>query len=208
MFAARESNEVTRLWEGHLESCRSDADLLSLCLLAKSSDSRGWLERRISLDLESRRQFHQARALILTGLLDGDVGEFANMTWLDEVRDVAIRYRNANAWATKWFNLFVNAPDDDHASAAFGLMLECLDRRFWTWWKAPPERIRDLPAHRKAFLIQNIGRIKRKIRENEKAMQERFLSDRILQGQVWPWLSLHRGAPPRHDDPSFGADGK
>jgi hypothetical protein len=189
LFAAPEFQEVAALWAEALESCKSDADLMSLSLLARRDDSREWLVKQIRAESASTIRLQRARAITLSAMLDMDIQQFEEETWLGEVSRMARDYRDTNKWAKEWFSRFLSAHDDLHAFAAFRLMLQCVDRRFWTWWEDRQIKgATEISARRNAFLMHGIGRIRNAIKGNEKSMREHFLSAKIHEGQVWPWL--------------------
>lgn len=189
LFNAPQSEHTTALWEQKLEQCQSDGDLLSISILANRGSSRQWLTRRISLDLKSERLFLTARAVMLAAMLGIDVPSFAPGTWLHQVNDYASRYRKRAEWSRTWFDRFLAAESEDEAFAAFGLLLECIDRRFWGLKnETGATTSTPISVRRSAFLIQNLDEIQRTIKRNEKSMFEKFIDIRVREAQAWPWL--------------------
>ncbi|NUA25969.1 hypothetical protein [Cupriavidus basilensis] len=191
LFRSVKSEPVMRLWETTLQQSKSDGDLLMLSILARSGDARNWIEEKISTDLRESNQFARARATVLAGLLDLPVPPAQADTWLSDVVEVAMRYRDLDRWGQVWLTRFVCAGDDVTAFSAFKLLLECADRRLWIWWEELVARLdTPLSARRDAFLRQSIGSIKKAIEKNEKSMFDSFLTVKVAEGQVWPWLHL------------------
>ncbi|MFM0083845.1 hypothetical protein P0D72_33970 [Paraburkholderia sediminicola] len=109
--------------------------------------------------------------------------------------EVGLRGMGMPEWAEEKLRIALDcdsklAKADVTAFSAFKLLLECIDRRFWIWWEEVVSRL-DTPlcARRNAFLRQGIGSIKKAIEKNEKSMFEHFLTAKVAEGQVWPWLN-------------------
>jgi hypothetical protein len=191
LFESYDSEPVRALWEEALENCKSDGDLISLSMLTRNGDARAWMEYSVSADENASSQFVRARAILMAGLLGLTIPQTQPETWLSDVAELATQYQNVDCWGREWFDRFVTAEADAHAFSAFKLLLECVDRRFWTWKETLiAGRSEPISTRRAAFLNQNIGNIKTAINENEKAIIESFLTTKVAEGQVWPWLNI------------------
>jgi hypothetical protein len=191
LFNAPRSMATLDLWRKKLELAKTNEDLLSICVLAYQGDSRSWLSEVISRDASSASAFVCARSVVLAHMSGEPVAAFEDDTWLHAVSEKARWYRDHLAWAKDWYARFLSDPSSDVAFSSFTLLLECVDRRFWIW-KTDIEKActATVFGDRFAFIERNIKRVQKAIKENEKSAKDTFLTMRVADRQVWPWLAL------------------
>ncbi len=198
LFAAPAHPAVEVLWEERLANCCTDRELLELVLVAQSGQARTWLWSVIARGVVAPVPFQQAQVLMLLAFIDGSQADdmlsryvkASPQTWLDHVAAAASRYRQNNCWARHWYVRFLGTADDIASWAAFRLFLRCVDSRYW-YWRSPssPDDSTDAAWNRRLhFLEANKEAIKRHAQENEKPLTEEFLAQKVLKGDVWPWL--------------------
>jgi hypothetical protein len=191
LFKAPRSPTTVNLWEKKLELAKTNEDLLSICVLAHEGDSQAWLSDAIRRDASSAQAFECARSIMLAQMSGESASTFDDDTWLYAVNEKATYYRNHLAWAKEWYARFLSDSSNDVAFSSFTLLLECVDRRFWIWRQAI-ENACSAPVReeRLTFIERNIRKLQKAIKENEKSAKDTFLTMRVVDGQVWPWLPL------------------
>jgi hypothetical protein len=98
-------------------------------------------------------------------MLGIDSPKFAPETWLSDVSDDASHYGKRAEWSKTWFARFFTAGSDEKAFAAFGLLLECVDRRFWVWKDdVQATASTSFSARRSAFLAQSLVLFRKALR--------------------------------------------
>ena len=93
--------------------------------------------------------------------------------------------------AKHWFTKFLDAENEVLSWRSFRLFLRCVDSRFWYWHEEIIEARNenaDIETRLK-FFKNNHWNIKQRIKKNEGKLTEYFLGEKIMQDQVWPWMS-------------------
>ena len=93
-------------------------------------------------------------------------------------------------WAKHWYRQFLVSEDNVVSWASFRLFLKSVDTRFWLWHKDLETEVAQThsDAQRQLFLRDSLDDIGSAIEKNEKQMVENFLGQKILNGEVWPWM--------------------
>jgi hypothetical protein len=178
---------------------RSDLELFRIVLAAEVGRQTDWLYRESGRLLASDRLLDQARAITLAGFMSSsEVWEAvegrrqdAARNWLDRVVELGRDRRARDRFARDWFECFTSARDEVRAWAAFRLFLQCVDRRFWVWrseieQNSPVETYSD---RRKRFLLFQEDSLERVLKKNENTWKKTLLGGRVLDRELWPWLS-------------------
>ena len=113
-------------------------------------------------------------------------------SWLRSYFEKAKEFWQRNGWAKHWFTRFWDTTNDEVAWSSFRLFLSCVDSRFW-FWKDEVElesvaTDADTKRRRQIFYESNISTIQNRIRDNEKNLRKYYLSQKVLQGEIWPWM--------------------
>ena len=206
LFRVPTSIEAEQAWLNELDSCKTNSDLLGFVIVAEAGTASDWLHTKIRTELQSKVLFYRARAILLLAFSDiPDAHEvLENLikdepeSWLDEIAEEALRQCCVNQWAKHWYRQFLTALDDVGAWASFRLFLRCADRRFWHWRETISGEVGD--EKRRIFLEDNRDVIKNAIKHNEKKLGDKFLNQRTMSNQIWPWqetsfLSVNQANP-------------
>jgi len=198
LFCAPASDEVLGAWRGRLEKCRTDRELMDIVIMAQAGRGEDWMWSLVEDGIESDVPLIRARSFALLGLVEVDQAramldvhrQEQRDTWLGQVIETSmIRLRN-NDHAKHWFRRFLSTIDTVDAWRSFRLFLRCVDRRFWCW----QERIvNEVPSHpqmqsRRLFFGENRDRLHNAIEANERERNESFLGQKVLHGEMWPWM--------------------
>ena len=198
LFGAPASDEVVAAWRRRLVQCRTDRELMEVAVLAQTGNADGWLWSFIEEGVDSDAPLNRARSFTLLGFMEAEQAKALldlhrqrqADTWLGRVIDTSLRRWETNAYANYWFRRFLSVTDTVDAWRSFRLFLRCVDRRFWCW----RERIgNEVPSHsptelRRLFFEGNRGRLQNAIRANERGLDEFFLGQKVLEGEMWPWM--------------------
>lgn len=198
LFDAKQNDCLVEAWQRKLEQCNSDQELMKVGLLAQRGTGADWLWSYISARINSKVPINRARSRVLLGSFDTRealalIDQLLRSdpdTWVLKVVKAAKERQDRRTWATHWFNQFLSADDDVTAWASFRLLLRCVDVSFWFWWKETKQRVgkAKIDPRRNIFLEDNTDEIQRGIQKNDKDAAERFLGQKILKRQVWPWM--------------------
>lgn len=197
LFKATLNSDVLLAWDKYLEGCKNDYDLLEVMLLARLGNGNEWMQSHIEKELSSCVLFEKARAIILLGFVDDDnVTQVLNEkyeiqpdSWIKAIIETSLNRLNKNIWAKHWFSQFCELEDDDLSWSSFRLFLKCVDRRFWIWNKTFEQRIPKHKVNRLTFLKINYSTINKNIKQNESELKKVFLTENVLDGEVWPWIN-------------------
>ena len=182
---------------------RTDEGLLEVAIASRLSGDTTWLKKFIQEDIASVETWRQQRGRRLDGYLGVD-GSLINTDELDEPgpslredrKRSAGRWRRREIWARHWWNQYWNADTDEEAYAAWGLLLQVIDRRAHSWMKIPSGMYEYQPR-RVAHYQLNQDDLVRAMKKAEKKLDGEFLGRSTFDG-VHPWLKRH-GQTPHHD---------
>lgn len=197
-FAVTDSPPVDALRSELLESCTTDADLLTVAFLAQFYRRMDWLRGRIDDWVISVRRYDQGRALMLLSFTDAvDAGERLQAQvaavpecWRHRCAAAAHGLHQRNQWAREWLSTFWTHDDDVRAWTAFRLFLRCVDRRVWLWCDEMAKRC-GMEGQRRAHFVANRSSICRAVKRNEEQvlkLHKTLLRMEVKDGQVWPWM--------------------
>jgi hypothetical protein len=198
LFDATQNDHLVAAWQRKLEECQSDQELMKVALLAQRGTGAEWLWSYISTLVNSAIPIDKARSRVLLGFFDGQdaltlidqlLGRDPD-TWVLNLVRAAKQWQDRRAFAKHWFNQFLSSNDDVTAWASFRLLLRCVESSFWFWREEAEERVGESKTYRRrtTFLEDNMDEIQRGIQKNEKEAAERFLGQKLLKRQVWPWM--------------------
>jgi len=198
LFKSPMHPESEKAWQQKLEQCRTDQELMTVALLAEFGTAQAWLGRYVEERVQVTAPLEKARAVVLLGFLEPEEAKLHLQSyprplpenWVGQLLQTAQQRQDRNHWAKHWFTQFLTHEEDVGAWAAYRLLLRCVDRRFW-FWREKLETTVDTTYYsprRKTFLYNNWEGIKRAIEKNEKDLKEQFLGQKLMQGQVWPWM--------------------
>jgi hypothetical protein len=200
LFRASASDTLKETWKRMLEECNTDQGLMKIALLCQFGTGKDWLWSYITEGINSSAPIDRARSIVLLGFFDDQNALKALQrllqnqpdTWVKDLAQTSEQRWNWNSWAKHWFRRFLTADDNVAAWASFRLFLQCVDTRFWFWRKVVEAEVDEsnISMQRSAFLRDNLETIHHSIRDNEKDMAEHFLGQKILERQVWPWMSF------------------
>lgn len=199
-LVASDSPEVLWLRSICVEDAFADSDLAKLARVAEIHDRRQWLRNAIECLAVSGPAWRRGRGLVLAALADFDETEFepfgavldADRSWLHWRRHDIRSWHDENRWARHWFEKFLVANSNDEAWAAFRLLLQVVDHRFWRW--APIVRSAVEEAHgptsntRIRFLRWSEEMIHKQGEKREKERTETFIGEKITKGQIYPFI--------------------
>lgn len=196
-FQAPLSGEIESAWTEILNQCKTDRDLMKIAILAQRGNAQRWLWSYIQRGTSSS-PFQKAQAIVLLGFIDDhDAFRLLNSlleeqpdTWIKDLLERSRQIWQKNNWAMHWFRSFVRSNDDVMAGASFKLFLGCIDSRFWHWRERveAAELPNCLSEKRLVFLENNLDSLKHRVRDNEKLLTERYLGEKVLKGQAYPWM--------------------
>jgi len=197
LFRSPPASIVTEGWNDKLRRCKTDRDLLELAIAAQQGEAITWLWAQVDRGLSSPVLMDQARDAMLLGFLDGDRAKdllqkrllLEPQTWIDCVVRDAWSLWQRNSWAKHWFSRFLTVEEEIQSWAAFRLFLKCVDSRFWIWYKGFQTDANPDNDKRWMFFARNLEQVNRAIENSEKSLSENFLGRKILNNQVWPWIS-------------------
>ncbi|MBN1875695.1 MAG: NACHT domain-containing protein [Anaerolineae bacterium] len=195
LFKSPHTEQIEQAWQQRLESCTSDRELLEVAILAQWGNGMSWLRAYINNGINSSAPLNKAMSTTLLGLLDSEeafeyinsILENAPDTWIKQILEISTHRWQLNAWAKHWYQRFLNIDDAIQAWAAFRLLLQCIDTRFWFWYKDLKLNAM-LHNDRLAFLEENENLLTERIKKNEENLKRHFLTQKILSNQVWPWI--------------------
>ena len=197
LFSGPEEANLITEWDNRITQCTNDQELLELVIITTSGNGKRWLKSRINSGLQSTIQLERARCITILGFLDDDdAGKLLEIeatsdldTWVVSVAKESLHHWRKNLWAKTWFGRFLTEKDDIKSWAAFRLFLECIDRRYYFWKQQVVDtaNIKTGGFDRLLFLESQYDVINNKIKNNEKPIQESFLSQKILR-EMWPWI--------------------
>jgi hypothetical protein len=175
---------IQRVWSSTEQA--SDLGLLAIVNAAEVVGAGQILDTLIAEDLASDRAYRQARAWQAQGFrveapLDEDLRteRRAPCSWVLRVRKAAAERAARNAAARHWYARFIACPDRDEALAAWLLLLQVVDRRFWSWRRTVEAAVGGAQDLRHAHFAANRQSVERAIAKNEKALAERFLEEAL-----------------------------
>ena len=197
-FSAMPSADAGNAAVELLENCQSDIGLLELANTACAYRQQTWILERTQ-DLIGRPQLWlRAKGLMFISLADMEQeidsliqsSDF-NGTWVEKLLPQMKYLHDRNQWARHWYNRFLTVSDNDEAFACFQLVLKSIDRRCRLWMDELDEGARmtgDVGKRRRNFRLINNDQIKRAIKENEKELDDHFLTLKFEKGQILPFI--------------------
>ena len=198
-FNAEPDVNLRGAWSEKLEQATTDQELLRIAFLAQHGKAKNWLLKYVAEGTGSPIPISKARSIILLGFSDdqetlGVIDQLLQTqpeTWIGDLAKASKQRWNKNSWSKHWFHRFLTASDDATAWASFRLFLLCIDSRFWLWGKRLEVEVGDgnVRPERLTFLRDNLENIRDHIQKNEKEMADQFLGQKILEREVWPWMS-------------------
>jgi hypothetical protein len=176
--------------------CRSNSELVSVAIGARL-ESLSRLTSVVEALLDTGEEADRARARFIAGWMPENASLRQRLSapdpsrWVDRIGQIAIQRLDRERWAREWLRRFLNEKRRPHRWAAGRLFFSCSDAAtpFWA-----DDIIRDsrAPSSRRAEGVLLIGRIRKKVDDNE--LRDTFLgySVRELSEVVPPWHeSLH-----------------
>ncbi|MCW5204186.1 hypothetical protein VU12_14760, partial [Desulfobulbus sp. US4] len=201
-FKAADSAEVCSIRRILRGKTLTDNDLFEIAFLAQKHNRYEWLEKTITVYLNSDFALDIAKGLFLLGFMGTPSAGEQLDTWIAEkkpswLHDCARRAKiihERNQWAHHWFERFVNHEEKLQAWAAFHLFLRCVDRRFWLWGEkvisSPDVRYERLEHYRACR-----GSIVQKVKKNEEKspfeLKKCLVGWKVQESQLWPWLGAY-----------------
>ncbi len=199
LFKATKADSIESAWAQRLEQCKSDRELLEVAITAQMGNGKEWLWDFTQEELRSNSPFSRSRAIRILGFIDSDeaglvLDSLRNEvpdTWRRELVIKSLRDWRENGWAKHWFRAFLREEDPILAWRSFRLFLVCVTGMFWIWRKYVIDEFEDSHQLTKclSFLSDNLDTIKNRIKKNEKDLNENYLAQKVLKGQVWPWMN-------------------
>lgn len=194
----RSSSVPGALREELLSLTRTSTDqaLLELAIAASMNGARGWLDHAIATDLSSGTVWREQRAGMLAGFATGNELPVSGAWPEGPAQDLrtsrqreTAHWRQKEACARHWWNVYWRAASDVDAYAAWVLFLETADRRAYEWM-AFKEGMLDRGApttqRRLAHFRLNEGKLKSAMDKQEKQLDQQFLGRKIIEG-IGPW---------------------
>lgn len=182
-----------------LENCCSDIGLLELATAACAYKQQSWILEKAK-DLIAKPQLCcRAKGLMLISLADNMDKEISiimqssdlESTWVEKLLPEIKYLHNRNRWAHYWYNRFLTVPDHDEAFACFQLFLKTIDRRCRLWMDELAEGAQQAFGYaerRTRFCSINNDQIRKAIKDNEKELNDHFLTLKFEKGQILPFL--------------------
>jgi hypothetical protein len=200
LFRSSPSDTLKDTWKRILEACNTDQSLMKVALLCQFGTGKDWLWSYVTERITSSAPIDRARSIALLGFVDDQDAlealqkllQLQSDTWVKDLAKTSKQRWDRNSWAKHWFRRFLTADDDVTSWASFRLFLQCVDTRFWFWREVVGVEVGEsnISTQRSAFLRDNLETIHHSIRDNEKDMAKHFLGRKILERQVWPWMSF------------------
>lgn len=197
-FAALPSADADNTAVELLDNCHSDIGLLELATVACAYKRQTWILEKTEDLIGKPQLWLRAKGLMLLSLADMDCeidrliqSSDIGGTWVEKLLPQIEYLHDRNRWARHWYNRFLTVAENDEAFACFLLVLKCIDRRFHLWMDELDEEAQKSGAmdeKRKKFRITNNDQIERAIKENEKELDNHFLTLKFEKGQVLPFL--------------------
>lgn len=199
LFAAKDSPQVDCKRRQLLNDCNTDQALFEIMYLAQWHKKGEWVDSVIEQYTSSNFSYDIARGLRLLGFSnEGEHGMWLQKwidghksSWLMDVANLAQACSKRNLWARVWFAKFIAEMDRVKAWSAFRLFLRCVDKRFWMWGDELLEGVTDLPGWKRDAYTANIEVIKNAIKDNEKMLNDTFISHKVNENQLWPWMKRY-----------------
>jgi len=180
-----------------LENCHSDIGLLELANAACAYGHRSWIIEKAQELIVRPQLWLRAKGLMFISLADieseidsliqsSDVGG----TWVEKLISQMKYLHERNLWARYWYNRFITVSDNDAAFACFQLFLKSIDRRCRLWideLNGSANKAFKIDERRIKFRLTNNDQIKRAIKENEKELEDHFLTLKFEKGQIMPF---------------------
>ncbi len=198
LFGGLPTDRLRSAWTSKLEQAKSDHGLLQVAVYAQYGTAADWLWSYIMEGIHSAAPVTKARAIVLSGFLDDQkaldalekVLHSSSDTWIAVLAEVSKDRWNRNMWAKHWYRQFLVSEDNVVSWASFRLFLKSVDTRFWLWHKDLETEVAQTysDTQRQLFLRDSLDDIGSAIEKNEKQMVENFLGQKILNGEVWPWM--------------------
>jgi len=193
-------SELQELQQDRLDSCKSDLELLRLCVAAQNGENtEGWLLKQAIEKSQNASPRHFSQGVTILGMLVQDesvcfleeLHQKTPPTWRQSVVTASIERWYKNQYAQHWFREFWNIKDQDKAWAAFRLFLDCVDSRFWLWRDSIIEQSNQLPKFEKRLLFLRFSKdeIRNRIRKNEEdRFKKTLFTAKVQTNQLWPWI--------------------
>ncbi len=181
-----------------IENSYSDIELLELANAACAYRQQSWI-MEITHDLIGKPQLWiRAKGLMLISLADIEFGidSFVKSsdldgTWVEKLLPQIKYYHYRNQWARHWYNRFLIVSDNDEAFACFQLFLKSVDRRCFLWMDEIDKRVQEdvrINENRIKFRLTNNDQIESAIKDNEKELNDHFLTLKYDRGQILPFI--------------------
>lgn len=200
LFNASPTDTIQSAWERKLRQCSTDQELLKVTVLSQYGAAKNWLWSWAAERTNSSVPIEKARAIALLGFLDDQEAREALQqlsqsqpdTWLGKLVKTSIERWDRNMWAKHWFRRFLTHDQDVEAWASFRLFLKSVDSRLWLWQRGMEDHLGNnrMDMQRRMFLNGNMENVRNSIKKNERKMAERFLGQKIMKNQIWPWMSF------------------
>ena len=199
VFRVPDSSEVVTLRREliELENCHTDLDLFDIVIAALYNGKADWVETLIREDKASSLVWRQRRAITLAGFtgnnqlpIAGAWPEGKRKTVHADLRQKSARQRWIEACARHWWQTLLDAPDPNHAYAAWVLFLHSADRRVESCIcqdKNTAKNSNDFIDLKMIHVELNRSDIRRAFNKNEKELEKNFLGRRIG-NNVGPWF--------------------
>jgi hypothetical protein len=198
-FISAATDETISTRNALLDQCVSDLSFLEVGMVACAYRQQQWLRDRINSLLESKVLWRKAKGLTLLCLSDLEDIDFEiatvkadiKGTWVENILPSLKNYIDNNKWARCWYRRFFIASSEEEAFAAYRLFFQCVDRRWWLWQKEMEKSVRVSDKnieHRLKFIMVNRNRIENKIKKNEKELSKIFLTMKVSDKRVYPFV--------------------
>lgn len=198
LFKAPATDGIQDTWKRRLEQCTTDQELMQVAIVAQHGNGRNWLQSYIEQRVHSSAPLEKSRSFTLLGFTEAEEG-FEVLSellktepdpWIKDLLRTSLRRWQTNAWAKHWFRRFLIIDDSVAAWAAFRLLLQCVDSRFWLWQQDIQSEVGNSTQLEKriAFLKDNLDTIEKKIRKNEESLKKYLFGQKTKSGQAWPWM--------------------
>lgn len=197
-FTAMPSLDANKAALELFNNCCTDTGLLELANAASAYEQQTWIWERCRHLVSLKPLWLRAKGLMFFSLADMESGidslmNFADIggTWVEKLLPTMEYLHKRNRSARHWYNRFLTVLDNDEAFASFLLFLKSTDRRCYLWMDTLDERaLKDniIAEKRVKFRIINIDEIKNAIKENEKELDNSFLTLKFEKGQILPFL--------------------
>lgn len=196
LFQAPHTEKAEQTWTQRLQQCTTDRELMEIAILAQWRNGKDWLWSYVTQGIESPIPQNKALAMTLLGFIDSDKAfirlnalvENQPNTWVKQILTTSIHRWQSNNWAKHWYHRFLSTDDNVNAWAAFRLLLQCVDTRFWFWYKEFEASSNNMSDARTMFFRENSNVLSEKIKKNEESLTKHFLAQKVLTNQAWPWM--------------------